>query len=63
MEQDQTRRDEPGFCISHGSDRLFGVVGFELGLPVKYLGVGEKADDLVPMDARAFVDALLPRAA
>ena len=34
MEQDQTRRDEPGFCISHGSDRLFGVVGFELGLPV-----------------------------
>ncbi|TMB77627.1 MAG: signal recognition particle-docking protein FtsY, partial [Chloroflexi bacterium] len=33
---------------------VFAIV-HELGLPVKYLGVGEKADDLVPMDARAFV--------
>jgi fused signal recognition particle receptor len=41
---------------------VFAIV-HELGLPVKYLGVGENADDLLPMDARAFVDALLPRAA
>src|SRR5438270_11218937 len=41
---------------------VFAIV-HELGLPVKFLGVGEKADDLMPMDARAFVDALLPRAA
>ncbi len=41
---------------------VFAIV-HELGLPVKFLGVGEKADDLVPMDARAFVDALLPGAA
>ncbi|HZP96185.1 MAG TPA: signal recognition particle-docking protein FtsY [Candidatus Limnocylindria bacterium] len=41
---------------------VFAIV-HELGLPVKFLGVGEKADDLIPMDARAFVDALLPRAA
>ena len=41
---------------------VFAIV-HELGLPVKFLGIGEKADDLVPMDARAFVDALLPRAA
>ncbi|HEY3217856.1 MAG TPA: signal recognition particle-docking protein FtsY [Candidatus Limnocylindria bacterium] len=40
---------------------VFAIV-HELGLPVKFLGVGEKADDLVPMDPRAFVDALLPRA-
>jgi len=38
------------------------AIASELGLPVKLLGVGEKADDLVPMDPRAFVDALLPRA-
>jgi fused signal recognition particle receptor len=37
---------------------VFAIV-HELGLPVKFLGVGEKADDLVPMDPRAFVDALL----
>jgi fused signal recognition particle receptor len=41
---------------------VFAIV-HELGLPVKFLGVGEKADDLVPMDPRAFVDALLPRVA
>jgi len=41
---------------------VFAIV-HELGLPVKFLGVGEKAEDLVPMDPRAFVDALLPRAA
>jgi fused signal recognition particle receptor len=41
---------------------VFAIV-HELGLPVKFLGVGEKAGDLVPMDPRAFVEALLPRAA
>jgi len=40
---------------------VFAIV-HELGLPVKFLGVGEKAGDLVPMDPRAFVEALLPRA-
>lgn len=33
----------------------------ELGIPVKFLGVGEKPEDLAPMDARAFVDALFGR--
>ena len=28
-------------------------------IPVRYIGVGEKIDDLHPFDARAFVDALL----
>ena len=36
------------------------AIADELKLPVKLLGVGEKADDLVPMEPRAFVDALLP---
>ncbi len=31
----------------------------ELGIPVKYIGVGEGADDLLPFDARSFVEALL----
>ena len=30
----------------------------ELGLPVRYIGLGEKLDDMQPFDARAFVDAL-----
>jgi len=30
----------------------------ELGLPVKYIGVGEQIDDLRPFDAREFVDAI-----
>jgi fused signal recognition particle receptor len=30
----------------------------QMGLPVKYVGVGEKIDDLAPFDARSFVEAL-----
>jgi fused signal recognition particle receptor len=31
----------------------------DLGIPVKYIGVGEGVDDLIPFDPEAFVDALL----
>jgi fused signal recognition particle receptor len=30
----------------------------ELGLPVRYVGVGEKAGDLLPFNAQDFVDSL-----
>ncbi len=39
---------------------VFAIV-HELALPVKFLGVGERAEDLVPLEPRAFVEALLPR--
>jgi fused signal recognition particle receptor len=39
------------------------AISDELKLPVKFLGVGEKAEDLILMDPRAFVDALLPTGA
>ena len=35
------------------------AVADSLQLPVKFVGVGEKADDLMPFEAKAFVDALL----
>ena len=35
------------------------AVADALQIPVKFVGVGEKADDLMPFEARAFVDALL----
>ena len=31
----------------------------ELGLPVRFIGIGESAADLLPFDAEAFIDALL----
>ncbi len=34
----------------------------EFGLPIRYVGLGERAEDLRPFDARAFVDGLLPGA-
>lgn len=34
----------------------------ELGVPVKFVGVGEGIDDLQPFDPEAFVDALFPAA-
>ena len=30
----------------------------ELGLPVRYVGIGEKPEDLLPFDSREFVDSL-----
>ena len=33
-------------------------IGNELGLPVKFIGVGEKIDDMQPFDAGEFVEAL-----
>jgi fused signal recognition particle receptor len=30
----------------------------ELGLPVKFIGLGEKPDDLQPFDAKQFAEAL-----
>ncbi|MHB8630545.1 MAG: signal recognition particle-docking protein FtsY, partial [Candidatus Limnocylindria bacterium] len=41
---------------------VFAIVD-ELKLPVKLLGVGERAADLIPMEPQAFVDALLPAGA
>lgn len=35
------------------------AVASELGTPVKYIGVGEGADDLLPFNAESFVSALL----
>jgi fused signal recognition particle receptor len=32
----------------------------ELGLPIQYVGLGERAEDLAPFDADAFVSALFP---
>jgi fused signal recognition particle receptor len=31
----------------------------ELKVPVRYIGIGERADDLRPFDADEFVEALL----
>ncbi|PJB31397.1 MAG: signal recognition particle-docking protein FtsY, partial [Deltaproteobacteria bacterium CG_4_9_14_3_um_filter_65_9] len=30
----------------------------EIAAPIRYIGVGEQADDLRPFDARSFADAL-----
>ena len=33
-------------------------IAAELGVPVKYVGVGEGMDDLIPFDAKNYVEAL-----
>jgi len=32
----------------------------ELGIPVKFIGVGEGMEDFQPFDAEAFVEAIFP---
>jgi fused signal recognition particle receptor len=34
------------------------TIASELGLPIKYVGTGEKVNDIAPFDAQDFVDAL-----
>jgi fused signal recognition particle receptor len=34
------------------------AISRELGLPVRFVGVGEQAGDLLPFDAKDFVDSL-----
>lgn len=45
-----------------GSSRGGAVVSVvdELGIPVKFVGVGEGVEDLQPFDSGAFVDSLFP---
>ena len=38
---------------------LFGIA-HELGLPIRFIGVGESAKDLRPFDAGTFINAILP---
>lgn len=35
------------------------AIATELGLPVKYVGVGEKMEDILPFDSEAFVDSMV----
>jgi fused signal recognition particle receptor len=35
------------------------AIATELGLPVKYVGVGEKMEDILPFDSSAFVDSMV----
>src|SRR6202042_859001 len=35
------------------------AIARELKVPVRYVGVGEKLEDLLPFDSKAFVDSLL----
>ena len=34
------------------------AIANKLNLPVKYVGVGEQIDDLIPFDSKTFVEAL-----
>ena len=34
------------------------AIARELRLPIRYVGVGEQKDDLLPFDSREFIDSL-----
>ena len=35
------------------------AIARELKVPVRYVGVGEKLEDLLPFDSKAFADSML----
>jgi fused signal recognition particle receptor len=52
-----------GICLTKLDGTAKGGIIFaichELGLPIRFIGIGEQAEDLRPFEAEAFVDALL----
>jgi fused signal recognition particle receptor len=36
------------------------AISRELNLPIRYVGVGEKVEDLLPFDPEAFINSLFP---
>ena len=34
------------------------AIARELGLPIRYAGVGERPDDLIPFDSERFIDSI-----
>ena len=47
--------------IQVGKGGIVFAIANELSLPVKYVGVGEGIDDLIPFEAETFVQALFKR--
>ena len=49
------------FCYSGTGNCLdmAKTIARELGVPVKFAGVGEEIDDLKPFDARSYVEAII----
>lgn len=45
-----------------GTSKGGAIIGIsaQTGIPVKYIGIGEKTDDLQPFDPRLFAEAILP---
>ena len=37
------------------------AIARELNLPIRYVGVGEKVDDLLPFDAEKFIESLFEK--
>jgi fused signal recognition particle receptor len=37
------------------------AIARELNLPIRYIGVGEKADDLLPFEAEKFIDSIFEK--
>ncbi len=58
----ETASPRKGFLGTAKGGIVVALAG-ELGLPVRYLGVGEQVDDLVAFDPSLFVEALIPNTA
>jgi len=37
------------------------AIAHELNLPIRYVGIGEKADDLLPFDPEKFIESLFEK--
>ena len=57
--QSHSSQRQQGSDSNRSITSLSSTIAHELGIPVRYIGTGEKLDDLAPFDAREFVSSLL----
>ena len=48
-----------GAALSAGG--IVVAIARELNLPIRYVGIGEKVDDLLPFDAEKFIESLFEK--
>ena len=60
--RDRTWR-EPNWVVVDIAPGEMDALAREFGVPIRYVGLGERAEDLRVFDPRAFVDGLLPGSA
>ena len=61
MAKSSVAASTPGPACGTAKGGIVVAIARELNLPIRYVGVGEKVDDLLPFDAEKFIASLFEK--